>query len=108
MWTAAPIFLGRRGEKVLRKQRNSYIINTNLRLRIFHRSAGCSHGWQEWPGSGHGRKDEEDSMHENGVKITAFIKEFGLEVLNRGSDFESAMLTITDVNRPGLDRKSVV
>ena len=41
-------------------------------------------------------------MHENGVKITAFIKEFGLEVLNRGSDFESALLTITDVNRPGL------
>ena len=41
-------------------------------------------------------------MNQNGVKITAFVKEFALEVLNQGSDFETALLTITDVNRPGL------
>ncbi len=27
---------------------------------------------------------------------------FNLEVLNRGSDYDTALLTITDVNRPGL------
>ena len=37
-----------------------------------------------------------------GVKLTKFIRDFGLEVLNQGSDFESAKLTIMDVNRPGL------
>lgn len=41
-------------------------------------------------------------MYENGVKITEFVSEFGLEVLSRGGDFEQALLTITDVNRPGL------
>ena len=41
-------------------------------------------------------------MSENGMKITAFVALFELEVLNQGSDFGTAMLTITDVNRPGL------
>ena len=41
-------------------------------------------------------------MSENGMKITAFVALFDLEVLNQGSDFGTAVLTITDVNRPGL------
>ena len=36
------------------------------------------------------------------MKITDFVALFDLEVLNRGSDYENALLTITDVNRPGL------
>ncbi|WP_347498055.1 HPr(Ser) kinase/phosphatase [Oscillibacter sp. PC13] len=36
------------------------------------------------------------------MKITEFVALFDLEVLNQGSDYESALLTITDVNRPGL------
>lgn len=41
-------------------------------------------------------------MGVQGLKVTEFVKQFNLEVLNRGSDFETALLTITDVNRPGL------
>ncbi|WP_455580470.1 HPr(Ser) kinase/phosphatase [Dysosmobacter sp.] len=41
-------------------------------------------------------------MQERGLKITEFVSIFKLEVLNRGSDFDEALLTITDVNRPGL------
>jgi HPr kinase/phosphorylase len=41
-------------------------------------------------------------MSESGLPISEFIDAFSLEVLNRGGDFDSAMLTITDVNRPGL------
>lgn len=41
-------------------------------------------------------------MSESGLPIGKFIEAFSLEVLNRGGDFDSAMLTITDVNRPGL------
>ena len=41
-------------------------------------------------------------MYEKGLKVTDFVSFFGLEVLNRGSDYETALLTITDVNRPGL------
>ena len=41
-------------------------------------------------------------MSENGLKITEFVKTFDLEVLNEGSNFENSRLTITDVNRPGL------
>lgn len=37
-----------------------------------------------------------------GVNLTKFVQNFGLEVLNQGSDFDSAELTIMDVNRPGL------
>jgi HPr kinase/phosphorylase len=41
-------------------------------------------------------------MGVQGMKVTEFVSMFNLEVLNRGSDYETALLTITDVNRPGL------
>lgn len=41
-------------------------------------------------------------MHKKGVKIKEFVKAFNLEVLNEGIDFDTAELTVTDVNRPGL------
>ena len=41
-------------------------------------------------------------MQDHGLKISEFVTCSDLEVLNRGSDFETAVLTITDVNRPGL------
>lgn len=41
-------------------------------------------------------------MQENGLKLKEFINQFDLEVLNQGSDFDSARLTVTDINRPGL------
>ena len=41
-------------------------------------------------------------MQEKGQKISEFVSAFNLEVLNKGSDYEDALLTITDVNRPGL------
>jgi len=41
-------------------------------------------------------------MGAQGMKITEFVALFDLEVLNRGGDYETALLTITDVNRPGL------
>lgn len=41
-------------------------------------------------------------MNESGLPISEFVQAFSLEVLNRGGDFDSALLTITDVNRPGL------
>ena len=37
-----------------------------------------------------------------GVKLTKFVQDFELEVLHQGSDFDTAQLTIMDVNRPGL------
>ena len=36
------------------------------------------------------------------VKLAKVVEEFGLEILNRGSNYETACLTIVDVNRPGL------
>ncbi len=41
-------------------------------------------------------------MQEHGLKISELVTLFNLEVLNRGSDYATALLTITDVNRPGL------
>ena len=41
-------------------------------------------------------------MSETGMKITELVALFNLEVLNRGSDYDTAILSITDVNRPGL------
>ena len=41
-------------------------------------------------------------MSDFGVKIGEFVKEFGLEELNCGGDYDTTLLTITDVNRPGL------
>ena len=36
------------------------------------------------------------------MKMSEFVELFNLEVLNRGNDFNESVLTITDVNRPGL------
>ena len=41
-------------------------------------------------------------MKVNGVKVSEFVEAFGLEVLHKGNDYDKAMLTILDVNRPGL------
>ena len=41
-------------------------------------------------------------MQETGLKIKEFVKVFNLEILNQGSDFDTMLLTIKDVNRPGL------
>ena len=41
-------------------------------------------------------------MSDNGVLISEAVRVFRLEVLNRGADYDTAKLTITDVNRPGL------
>ena len=41
-------------------------------------------------------------MGSRGVKLTKFVETFGLEVINQGSDFDSAQLTIMELNRPGL------
>ncbi len=49
-----------------------------------------------------GRKGMEYAMQEHGLKLKDFISQFNLEVLNQGSDFDTARLTVTDVNRPGL------
>ncbi|MDY5510147.1 MAG: HPr(Ser) kinase/phosphatase [Dysosmobacter sp.] len=34
--------------------------------------------------------------------MSEFVAQFNLEVLNKGTDFDTMLLTITDVNRPGL------
>ena len=47
-------------------------------------------------------KGMEKTMHERGLKMTEFVAQFGLEVLHKGADFDTTLLTITDVNRPGL------
>ena len=44
----------------------------------------------------------ENTMHERGLKMTEFVAQFGLEILNKGADYDTMRLTITDVNRPGL------
>ncbi len=41
-------------------------------------------------------------MSDYSTKLTAFVSFFDMEMLNRGSDFDTAVLTITEVNRPGL------
>ena len=41
-------------------------------------------------------------MSEKGIRISKFAELFSLEILNKGGDFDSAQLTIVDVNRPGL------
>lgn len=41
-------------------------------------------------------------MYQKGLKIAEFVKVFQLEVLNAGSEFSTARLTVPDVNRPGL------
>nr|WP_325226954.1 HPr(Ser) kinase/phosphatase [Dysosmobacter sp.] len=44
----------------------------------------------------------EKAMQERGLKMSEFVAQFNLEVLNKGTDFDTMLLTITDVNRPGL------
>lgn len=41
-------------------------------------------------------------MAGEGVKMTDFAAAFDLQILNQGNDYEDAVLSITDVNRPGL------
>ncbi len=41
-------------------------------------------------------------MNAKGLKISDFVEALNLEVLHKGTDYDSAALTITDVNRPGL------
>ena len=41
-------------------------------------------------------------MNGAGLKLAEFIDLFHLEVLNKGKNYDSTKLTITDVNRPGL------
>ncbi|WP_418725488.1 HPr(Ser) kinase/phosphatase [Dysosmobacter sp.] len=41
-------------------------------------------------------------MQERGLKMSEFVAQFNLEVLNKGADYDTMLLTITDVNRPGL------
>ena len=47
-------------------------------------------------------KGMEKAMQERGLKMSEFVAQFNLEVLNKGTDFDTMLLTITDVNRPGL------
>ncbi len=48
------------------------------------------------------KEKRERAMSKKGLKVSEFVKIFDLEILNQGKDFDSARLTITDVNRPGL------
>lgn len=41
-------------------------------------------------------------MYQNGVKLTKFVETFELEVLHAGNNYDDAVLTVVDVNRPGL------
>ena len=41
-------------------------------------------------------------MADKGLKMKEFVSAFDLQILNRGADFDDAVLSITDVNRPGL------
>ena len=41
-------------------------------------------------------------MYGKGVKLTDLVARFGLEVINKGGDYESTIITVTNLNRPGL------
>jgi HPr kinase/phosphorylase len=41
-------------------------------------------------------------MSEKGYKISRFAELFSLEILNKAGDYENDLLTVVDVNRPGL------
>lgn len=41
-------------------------------------------------------------MKKTGVKVSKFAADFGMEILNKGTDFEEVLLTVNDFNRPGL------
>ena len=44
---------------------------------------------------------QQDEMR-GGVKLSELVKHLGLAVVNKGKDFENALVGIRDVNRPGL------
>ena len=44
---------------------------------------------------------QQDEM-KGGVKLSELVKHLGLAVVNKGKDFENALVGIRDVNRPGL------
>ena len=44
---------------------------------------------------------EQDEM-KGGVKVCELVEHLGLAVVNKGADFETALVGIRDVNRPGL------
>ena len=50
----------------------------------------------------HKRRKDEGNMASNQLKLSEFVAALDLEVIQKGSDYDSALLTITDVNRPGL------
>lgn len=52
--------------------------------------------------NGRNKRKECLDMSDNGVRIADVVRVFKLEVLNEGADFHEVELTITDVNRPGL------
>ena len=35
------------------------------------------------------------------VRVKDIVEKFQMEVINRGTDYDTEILTITDVNRPG-------
>ena len=41
-------------------------------------------------------------MNVKGLKISEFVEALNLEVIHKGTDYDTSLLTITDVNRPGL------
>ena len=36
------------------------------------------------------------------VRVKDIVEKFQMEVINKGTDYDTEILTITDVNRPGL------
>ena len=44
---------------------------------------------------------QQDEM-KGGIRISELVEHLGLAVVNKGDDFETALVGIKDVNRPGL------
>lgn len=47
------------------------------------------------------KRDDRDKMT-SGVRLPELVEELGIEVIHYGADFETALVGIKDVNRPGL------
>ena len=77
-------------------------METEFEWPVFPLQPGVSKAEGDERGQAPRGKGERSTMSENGLKITEFVKTFDLEVLNEGSNYENSRLTITDVNRPGL------
>ena len=84
------------GWKVLRKPGNSYII----KKQIFFILPLFSLAGQNRRGSC--VPEMEDFVMSAGLKLEEFVRLSCLEILHKGRDYDSTQLTITDVNRPGL------